>query len=570
MHDLRKIRLVLKFVAVTVAVLVLFVGFRWGLSESQLESDLQERAAIVAERIAGSTGPTIWSILDRSVDRHYSTDVASAILDSELKDRTILAIVVTGNFGHVFMGKIRLADGAIEMFDRDRHQPRLSTADYSERVAVRQGQMTIGAVRVFVTSEPFQKSSMRALLFDLGQIVVVAAILLVGLFYVIERTVMAPARSMAVARQAFEALGMALVVTDAQGHIVDANRTSADFVNKGGIEAGGKLQLPFHVPSSRRSFEEALTGPPLDRPFEGEFELVTEDRPAFPVYLRVSNVLADGRVLSPHKVTTIRDMTDEKEQARHLQYLVEEASRLGRLAEQANQAKSEFLATMSHELRTPLNAIIGFSEMLLLCKDGLQEEQVDDYNRSVLTSGRHLLSLINDILDLSKVDAGKMEIMRDQADFLPLIRECAGFLDPLCQRSDITIEITAEPVVLLTDQRLLKQILINLLSNAVKFSSGGSKVHVEGVPQPEGGYLLSIRDQGCGMSEEDVLLAMEPFVQLENTYSRTVEGTGLGLPLVARFAALLDIGLRIVSVPDEGTVVTLALPSGTVFRPAEV
>lgn len=569
MHDLRKFRLVLQFVAVTVAVLVLFVGFRWLLSASQLEQDLQDRAEIVAERVAESSSPTIWSILDRSVDRHYSTDVASAILDSELMDRTILAIVVTGNFGHVFMGKIRLGNGAIEMFDRDRHQVRLAAADYSKRVPIRQGEMTIGSVRVFVTSEPFQKTSRQALLFDIGQIVVVATILLVGLFYVIERTVMAPARSMAVARQAFEALGMALVVTDAQGQIVDANRTCADFVRKGEIEAGGQLRLPFKVEASRRSFEAALTGPPLDQPFEGEFEFVAEDRPAFPVHLRLSNVLSDSRVLTPHKVATIRDLTDEKEQARHLEYLVEEASRLGRLAEQANQAKSEFLATMSHELRTPLNAIIGFSEMLLFCKDGLQENQVEDYNRSVLTSGRHLLSLINDILDLSKVDAGKMEIMQDRTDIVPLIQESAGFLDPLCQRKNIPIAITAEPVELLTDQRLLKQILINLLSNAVKFSSAGNTVHVEGAATSnDRSYQLVIRDHGCGMSEENVIRAMEPFVQLENTYSRTVEGTGLGLPLVARFAALLGIELRIASVPDEGTTVCLLFPANTLSAPA--
>jgi signal transduction histidine kinase len=271
----------------------------------------------------------------------------------------------------------------------------------------------------------------------------------------------------------------------------------------------------------------------------------------------------------PHKVTTIRDMSEEKEQEQHLQYLVEEASRLGRLAEQANQAKSEFLATMSHELRTPLNAIIGFSEMMLLCKDGLQEEQVEEYNRSVLTSGRHLLSLINDILDLSKVDAGRMEIMRDRADILPLIEESAGFLEPMCQRREIAVSISVEPVVLDTDQRLLKQILINLLSNAVKFSSGGSTVHVEGTTGSRGEYNLAIRDEGCGMTEAEVAMAMEPFVQLENTYSRTVEGTGLGLPLVARFALLLEIDFRISSRPDEGTTVTLTLPSTAILNPTE-
>jgi len=565
-----KRKLVFRFVLVTITVLVLFVAARIAFSTQELRAELQDKAEIVATRVAGAAKPTLWGIFEKSVDRRHSGDVASALLDSELLDKAVTAIAVRGNFGHLFMGKVRMPDGSIEIYDQIAHEDLVLGASVSANAPIKQGAMTIGTVRVFATAPPLWESEAKALLFELAEIIVVTIILLVGLFYLLEHTVMAPARSMAVARQAFESIGSALFVTDSAGRIVDAN--SAYYAYAGMAEArdDGRTALPFDKPGTGAALNAVLRQKSLPESWEEEavFRIPGGDgetNPApIPVQLRVSAVLDENRHETGYKVTLIRDMTQQKQEEENLQHLVEESSRLSRLAEQANQAKSEFLATMSHELRTPLNAIIGYSELLLLSKDTLSGEKMADYNNSVLTSGRHLLSLINDILDLSKVDAGKMEILLSDVDVLALADECVRFLEPVCKQRGIYIQLAIEDRKIPTDQRLLKQVILNLLSNAVKFSPSGARVDLIGAGQGEDGYMLEIRDHGRGMSEEQIKRALEPFVQLEGSYSRSAEGTGLGLPLVTRFARLLNIDVTITSEPGVGTSVKLTTRADTV------
>lgn len=570
-----KRKFVFRFVLVTIAVLVLFVVVRVTFSIQELRADLQDKADIVATRVAGAAKPTLWAIFEKAVDRRHSGHVASALLDSELLDKAVTAIAVRGNFGHLFMGKVRLPDGSIEIFDQIAHEDLVLGASVSTTAQIKQGTMTIGTVRVFVTAPPFWESEGKALLFELAEVIVVTIILLVGLFYLLENTVMAPARSMAVARQAFEAIGSALFVTDGAGRIVDANSAYYAYARKAKGRDDGRTSLPFDNPGDGKALSTVLRRKSLPEYWEEEalFRIGGGEGGAaealIPVQLRVSAVLGENRRETGYKVTLIRDMTQQKEEEQNLQHLVEESSRLSRLAEQANQAKSEFLATMSHELRTPLNAIIGYSELLLLSKDTLTGEKAAEYNNSVLTSGRHLLSLINDILDLSKVDAGKMEIQLGEVDVLSLADECVRFLEPVCKQRGIYIELAIEERIIRTDQRLLKQVILNLLSNAVKFSPPGALVDLTGAGQGEDGYVLEIRDRGCGMTEDQVKRALEPFVQLEGSYSRTAEGTGLGLPLVQRFARLLNIDVKIDSEPGIGTSVKLTTCSGLVSEAAD-
>ena len=215
---------------------------------------------------------------------------------------------------------------------------------------------------------------------------------------------------------------------------------------------------------------------------------------------------------------------------------------------------------MSHELRTPLNAIIGFTEMLSFKQLQLSEAKIDDYHISILTSARHLLNLINDILDLAKVDAGKVEVALERVQLNQLIEECARFLEPAAQTKRITFHHRLLPVEIETDPRLIKQIVINLLSNAVKFSSEGTEIELELSETGHAQVLVVVRDQGPGMTQAEVQRAMEPFVQLENSYNRTQEGTGLGLTLVSRFAELIGATLAIESTKGQGTTVSLCLP----------
>jgi len=229
--------------------------------------------------------------------------------------------------------------------------------------------------------------------------------------------------------------------------------------------------------------------------------------------------------------------------------------------EVANQHKSDFLANMSHELRTPLNAIIGFSEALDERYFGELNEKQGEYVKDIHTSGKHLLSLINDILDLSKVEAGRMDL--DLADFdlpaaidnaLTLVRERA-------QRHGLALsrELDAALGTVRADERKLKQILLNLLSNAVKFTPEGGSVSVHA--KPIGGMIeVAVRDSGVGIAPEDQAAVFEEFKQVGTDYTRKGEGTGLGLSLARRFVELHGGELRLESTPGKGSTFTFTLP----------
>jgi signal transduction histidine kinase len=232
-------------------------------------------------------------------------------------------------------------------------------------------------------------------------------------------------------------------------------------------------------------------------------------------------------------------------------------------AELANRAKSEFLANMSHELRTPLNAIIGFSELLRTEALGqLGHDSYRDYARAVHESGVHLLDIINDILDLSKIEAGTVELRDETVDVGAIAAGCVRIITERAASGGVTLvnEIPADLPMLRADERLLKQILLNLLSNATKFTQSGGSVTLGAALRPEGGIALVVADTGIGIAEADIERALTPFVQIDGALNRRYPGTGLGLPLTRSLAELHGGVLEIRSELGEGTVVTISLP----------
>jgi PAS domain S-box-containing protein len=229
----------------------------------------------------------------------------------------------------------------------------------------------------------------------------------------------------------------------------------------------------------------------------------------------------------------------------------------------ANRTKSQFLANMSHELRTPLNAIIGFSEMMHNELFGpIGNAHYGEYARDIFESGSHLLNLINDILDVSKLEAGKIELLDSNCDIRTIAGSAMRTVAERAESGGVTIEIEAggNLPALRADERRLKQILLNLLSNAVKFTPEDGRIVIAAEAPPAGGFVVEIRDTGIGMSAEEIPQALAPFIQIDSELARKFDGTGLGLPLTKSLVELHGGTMEIESEPGEGTVVRLRFP----------
>jgi signal transduction histidine kinase len=232
-------------------------------------------------------------------------------------------------------------------------------------------------------------------------------------------------------------------------------------------------------------------------------------------------------------------------------------------AEAGNRAKSVFLANMSHELRTPLNAIIGFSEIMRRQALGpLGNERYTEYVCDIHDSGVHLLEIVNNVLDLSKVEAGRMEIAEDIVSVEPLVRAAVKQIETRASLAEIKLDVAIDGCVVSVkaDEMRLKQILINLLSNAVKFTPRNGEVGVAVRRQANGEVAFVVRDTGIGMAPEDIPRIMLPFQQIDDRLNRKYEGTGLGVPLALAMAKLHGGTLTYDSARGRGTTVTLTLP----------
>ncbi|MBX6321061.1 MAG: hypothetical protein IRY94_04470 [Rhodospirillaceae bacterium] len=241
-----------------------------------------------------------------------------------------------------------------------------------------------------------------------------------------------------------------------------------------------------------------------------------------------------------------------------------EAERNRDEAERANRHKSEFLARMSHELRTPLNAIIGFSETIRDQVLGPDRQQTyREYAGHIFDAGQLLLSLINDVLDIAKIEAGRMQLRLETVDPGETATASAELMRSMAAGRDIALTLEVAPAVgtLEADPRALRQILVNLISNAVKFTLPGGRVTVS-VDREAGGVRLSVSDTGIGMSEAEIEIAMKEFGQIDSALTRTQPGTGLGLPLTKRLVELHGGDFRLQSAPGAGTTATVWLPRG--------
>ena len=288
----------------------------------------------------------------------------------------------------------------------------------------------------------------------------------------------------------------------------------------------------------------------MDRLARCEPPVFERQRPNGTVIEQRRGRMRDGGIL-----VTYTDVTERRRTEADLRRARDEA-------ELASRSKTEFLANMSHELRTPLNAVIGFSEMLWGELFGpLGDLRYRDYARDIRDSGVHLLKLINDVLDVAKIEHGRVEIDDEAVDVAAAMESCARLVREraAAARVSVTIGAHAAPPLLRGDSRRLKQILINLLSNAIKFTPPGGRVTIS-AGADERGYRISVSDTGIGIAPEDMATALRPFGQIDSSLARKYQGTGLGLPLSKAMAELHGGGLELESTPGQGTTATVWLP----------
>ena len=347
-----------------------------------------------------------------------------------------------------------------------------------------------------------------------------------------------------------------VLVLDRTGRVLSANRSAEALF---GYETKQFSELSVGellVPESRHAVLEHL-----DRLARGAgagmldagYEVIGRVRQGglVPLYMTMGSI-EDGEKLC----AVLRDITAWKRSE-------EELVGAKRAAEQASTAKSEFLAKISHEIRTPLNAIIGFSEVMMDERFGpIGNERYRQYLRDIHSSGGHLISLVNDLLDLSKIEAGKLELTFVSVNLNDLVQQCVAIMQEQANRERVIIRTSLPPNLpqIVADTRSMRQIALNLLSNSIKFTGAGGQIIISTALTDDQEVVLRVRDTGAGMSEKELQTALEPFRQVATAARWGTSGTGLGLPITKALAEANHARFRITSHVDDGTLVELAFP----------
>jgi PAS domain S-box-containing protein len=349
-----------------------------------------------------------------------------------------------------------------------------------------------------------------------------------------------------------------ILLIDRDGNILSLNRSAEALFGYDSNEIEGQSFTRLFAPESHRAaldyFDGLSTNGVASLLNDGR-EMIGQVREGglIPVFMTLGRV-GEG---TQKFCAVFRDITQWKRAE-------EELMEAKRKAEQSSSAKSDFLARISHEIRTPLNAIIGFADVMREERFGpIGNERYREYLKDIQTSGAHLISLINDLLDLSKIEAGKVELSFSSVDLNDVARQCMAIMQPQANRERIIIRTSLFPDLpqVVADVRSVRQIALNLLSNSIKFTPPGGQVIVSTQLTDDGEVLLRVRDTGVGMSETEVATAMEPFRQL----STTTGGSGLGLPLTKALTEANRASFTVKSGVNAGTLVEILFPSNRVL-----
>lgn len=367
-------------------------------------------------------------------------------------------------------------------------------------------------------------------------------------------------------RELLEAAPDAIIEVDGESRIVLLNVVTEEMFGYSREELLGKpveVLVPENLRAIHAGHHEHYWGHPVTRPMGSGLALYgrRKDGSCFPVEISLSPVKSDEGLLV---TAIIRNITERKQTEDHLRSVQEgylrELELRNQETERASRLKSEFLASMSHELRTPLHTIVGFSELLAEETKGPLNEDQKRFVNHIHTDSLHLLALINDILDLSKIEAGRLDLRRETFDIATVIEDALSSIRPHALAKSIAIETDVPTAISVDADRLrLKQILYNLLSNAVKFTPEGGRVRID-VGTNEGLVEISVSDTGVGIPPEEHASVFDKFYQVGATTKGVREGTGLGLAITKRLVEEHGGRIWLQSEPNKGSRFTFAIP----------
>jgi PAS domain S-box-containing protein len=347
-----------------------------------------------------------------------------------------------------------------------------------------------------------------------------------------------------------------MIRLDGGGRILGMNRRAEEWLGYDQKETAGESFLMFFAPASQAEAAAALDRVARETVAPAQsagLELIARERGgrAIPARVDFGRLAGSG---APEYFALLRDLT-------HAKTVERERDAAREAAERASARKTEFLSRVSHEIRTPLHAILGFAEVMMEERFGpIGNERYKDYIKDIHASGRHVMSLANDLLDLSKIEAGKMELQFAPVDANRIIRECVALMQPQAARERIIMRLSLFDKLpnVMADERSLRQIMLNLMSNAVKFNEPGGQVIISTALDETGHSVIRVRDTGLGMNEAELGVALEPFRRVPGAAR---EGTGLGLPLTKALAEANHADFSIKSRKEQGTLVEVAFPS---------
>jgi len=352
-----------------------------------------------------------------------------------------------------------------------------------------------------------------------------------------------------------------IILMENDRKIISINASAEALFGVSYNEAAGNEFETLFAPESQTivsEYIEALIAPGVESLLNDGRDVIAQETNGglIPIFLTVSKMEASNKLCA-----VIRDMTSWKK-------VEEELIKSRRDAEQISEQKTDFLAHVSHEIRTPLNAIIGFSDVMISEKFGpIDNDRYREYLRDINRSGTHVLELVNDLLDLSKIEAGKLELSFEAVELNQVVAETVALLQPQANSNRIIIRTSLSRAVpkVVADTRSIRQIILNLVSNAIKFSPPNSQVIVSTIYENNGEVAMRVRDTGHGMSKTEIEEALKPFHQLHHVSERAGEGTGLGLPLTKALVEANRALFDIESEPGQGTIAHVQFPTQRVL-----